>query len=101
MTTPSTRRRKWMKISAGVAVVGALAVITLQIWISVFAPHPLAAVRGIAWLVMCVGISASGAVCAVFLKLTDSPILTNALKLLSDDTKPKLRVIEGHQRTGS
>lgn len=100
MHTAPSRRRTWIRVSTAVAFLGTIAVITLQIWISVYAPTPLAAVRGIAYLVMCVGIAASGAVVAVFLKLSDSPLFTTAMKILTD-SKPALRVVRDDRSTGS
>ena len=87
MPTPKCRRR-WFRASALIGLTGAAAVVALQVWIGFFAPNPLAAARGLAVLVICVGITASGILTALFLKVTEAPALAAALRYLLGDTQP-------------
>lgn len=90
MPTPATRKchRRWLRASALIGFAGAVAIVALQVWIGFFAPTPMAAIRGLAVLVICVGITASSTVVAIFLKLTESPALAAALRYLLGENEP-------------
>lgn len=101
MSELCTRRRRWLWISASLAVIGTVAVTGLEVWITFLAPHALAAARGIALVVPSVGIAASGAVVAILLRITETPILTAALELLDSKPEPALRIVNSNDRRTS
>lgn len=90
MPTPTTRQchRRWLRASALIGCLGATAIVVLQVWIGFFAPNQMAATRGLAILVICVGITASSTVVAIFLKLTEAPALAAALRYLLGENEP-------------
>lgn len=98
------RRRTWLRFCVVVAFIGGIAVASIIGWICLAADEPLRALRAIALLVPAVGVTASAAVTAVFLWLSDSPIMTAALKFLGGNAapKPELRLVDAnHRPTGS
>jgi hypothetical protein len=96
-------RRTWLKLCVVVAIIGGTAVASIIGWICLAADEPLLALRAIAVLVPAVGVTASAAVTAVFLWLSDSPIMTAALTFLGNNApKPTLCLVENnHRPTGS
>lgn len=98
-----TRRRRWGHAAQGIAAIAGAAATVTELWIVLFSPHPHAAIRGLAILIMWAALASCSAVVGTIMYLTDSPAIAAILGLLDSNKPPAepLRLVEGAHKTGS
>lgn len=91
------QRQLWIRLSAWIAAAGCGIFVGTVIWINLLKPEALTRltlIQAVCWLLLGVGLGCTGSIITAFLRLTDSPALSAALRFLETPTPTQLRVVE-------